>query len=302
MHHGRYRRRRQHRRVHVNVINFENNSPAIASVTGYAGGNIVDCYGKFAAVGDAAGGSFTLSNLLLPWSPPWVSTCDTGLSQISAIAIGDTYVLACGMAPSDDGTGSVGTVVLVDISNAVVPSVVATYQQLWLGTPTSCAISGNTGVVGGWMPNEVGPLCETTSVLATFEYTGSGNLRWNTLDTVGDNDLTAPLLSGPLLVDYDGAMVIATNAQPSGGNGAGAYLYTSASPETTGSVGSGSAPVAVAEIPEGGYYVAIGQGYSDAGVGGSTPFRHTRMSGRAGTSTGRYWRSRRPVRQPWCGS
>jgi hypothetical protein len=98
----------------------------------------------------------------------------------------------------------------------------------------------------------------TPSVLATFDYTTDpANPQPVWLDTVGTG-VTAPLLAGPLLVDCDGTMVIATNAAPSGGNGAGAYIYSFSSLVNT-VVGGGAQPVAVAEIPGGGYYAAIGQ-------------------------------------------
>jgi hypothetical protein len=132
------------------VINFENNTPRSATAKGYGGGNVVDCYGVLAAVGDWSGGSFTLYNLLLPPSPIWVSVCDTGLSNINAIAISDKYVLACGMASSNnpaEGTDPVGTVVLVDITNPVVPSVVSTYQKLrW-----ACPRAAQSAAPPGWL-------------------------------------------------------------------------------------------------------------------------------------------------------
>ena len=152
---------------------------------------------------------------------------------------------------------------LADISNLLAPSVASTYQGNWLGTPTSVAISGNTGVVGGWL-TEVGPMGLSPSGLATFDLSNPSNIQPGlVLDTVGSG-LDVPRLAGPLLVDFDGTTIVATNAVPSGGNGAGAYVYLPSAVEPVNGVGGGGAPIAVAEIVEGtGYYVATGQAQSD---------------------------------------
>src|SRR5579862_3547461 len=80
-----------------------------ASFAGNGGGNLVDCHGVLAAVGDPNGGTVTLLSLLFSPHPVWVSSFATGLSRINALAIGDRFLLAAG--PGPDGTA----LVLADI-------------------------------------------------------------------------------------------------------------------------------------------------------------------------------------------
>ena len=114
-------------------------------------------------MGDCGSGDVTLLSLLFFAEPDLGRLrCPTPLDRIGAIAISGDFVLAVGPM-----TGRRRGVVLGRYQRPAGAFGSLDLPGNWLGTPASITMSGNTGVVGGWL-TEVGPMGLSPSVLATF--------------------------------------------------------------------------------------------------------------------------------------
>jgi len=217
------------------VINFGNTPPTVAMTPGFENGNVVDCYGTLAVVGENSGSSVTLFDMSVPASPVQIGSVETGF-QIGSISTDGSYVLT--------GELNGSRVTLIDISNPKSPSIdsVSDCAPL-LNIISNVALRSPTAVVSG----------DNNSVALYFED-----------PTVGA--VPVPILynaTGPS--DFDGwtAAVAATG---------GVYAYAVSGDTSTiltqvpyqGIAGA----IAVAEIPAGGYFVAV------AGIGSFTLFAY----------------------------
>jgi hypothetical protein len=98
------------------VINFSNTPPTVVMTPGFQDGNVVDCYGTLAAVGDTSGGTVALFDISTPALPVQTGTVQTGF-QNGSISIYGSYVLT--------GELSGSRVALIDISNTTSPYVLS---------------------------------------------------------------------------------------------------------------------------------------------------------------------------------
>lgn len=78
------------------VIDFTKSPPTSVLVGASAAGNVVDCYGKLAAVGDWGSGTVTLFDISNPETPLVRGSVGTGLTRVTAISIDGAHVLAAG--------------------------------------------------------------------------------------------------------------------------------------------------------------------------------------------------------------
>src|ERR1017187_9640586 len=74
------------------VIDFGNKTPRVVMTPGFQNGNVVDCYGMLAAVGEYSGYSVALFDLSAPASPVQTGVVQTDF-QIGSISIYGSYVL-----------------------------------------------------------------------------------------------------------------------------------------------------------------------------------------------------------------
>jgi hypothetical protein len=223
------------------VIDFTSATPTSKMVAASPGGNVVDCYGTLAAVGDCTSGNVTIYDISLPASPTVKSSVDTTLSGIGAISMDDKNILV--------GQNNGSQVALVNISNAALPTLTTVYSgNPWLGTISSLAMRGSSAVVGG------------TDGFGVLDFSGHSTPAWlayppssSTLNFSGQN-----------MVDFDGVNAVVTVGAPPPGSfqTPSAYVYG-----ISGNLASGPSTVtnsnlptsiAIAEIPSGGYFVAVG--------------------------------------------
>lgn len=210
------------------VIDFGNKPPTVAMTAGFENGNIVDCYGTLAAVGSYANAySVTLFDISNPASPVAVKggTLTTAF-QIGALSMNDTYLLIGeynGSRVQLFNIGKPGSPYPLSISDCA-PS---------LNIISAVAIRNSDAVVSG----------DNNSVYLNFYDPASGAVP-------------LPLLynaTGPS--DYDGwTAVVATSAAVTAYSVSGNTANQLSEITHLSVFGS----VAVAEIPEGGYYNAIG--------------------------------------------
>lgn len=213
------------------IIDFGTTPPAVLMTPGFDGGNVVDCYGTQAVVGEYSGYTvavYDISTLI----PAQTGTVATGF-QIGSISIYGSYVLT--------GELNGSRVSLIDISNPASPYVLSV---------SDCA-----------------PLLNIISSVALRSPTDTGDRPKLTAVVSGDNNsvilyfadppvgaVPAPLLYNAWPSDFDGWTAAVAN-----GDG-GIYTYS-----ISGNISTEltvvpyedvTASVAVAEIPDGGYFVA----------------------------------------------
>lgn len=222
------------------VIDFTGPTPSSVMVGASPGGNVVDCYGTLAAVGDCTSGTVTIFDISNPASPTKRNTVNTGLSGIGAISVDGSNILA--------GENNGSQLALIDISNPASPIVKSVYSQgAWLGTISTVAIRGTNAVVGG------------TDGFGVFDYSNPAMPQ-----AVGYESSINVYLSGQVLADFDGvnAAVISGAPPPDSFEVPPTYIYGisggAASPLPSLSNSNLPTSVAIAEIPSGGYFVAAG--------------------------------------------
>jgi hypothetical protein len=218
------------------VIEFTSAAPSSVMVGASAGGNVVDCYGTLAAVGDCTSGTVTIFDISHPASPTRLGSVNTGLSGIGAISMDDKNVLA--------GQNNGSQVALVDISIPRSPTLTIVYSDTsWLGTISTLAMRGTSAVVGG------------TDNFGVLDFSGHSTPAWQ-----------GYLLSGQNLVDFDGVnAAVTTPTAPLGSTllAPNSYVYGISGNSASGprAVANSILPtsIAIAEIPSGsGYLLAVG--------------------------------------------
>jgi hypothetical protein len=238
------------------VIDFTKSPPNTVMVGASSAGNVVDCYGKLAAVGDWGSGTVTLFDISDLEKPIKRGSVGTGLSNVTAISIDSAHVLAAG--PKSKGGGA--ELVLVSIANPASPQVVSVFSNT--GVTGSESISGVV-IRGG---NALS--CQTYGCLV-MDYANashpSGLGYPSSSSTIG--------LDGQVLGDFDGTNAVITGP-PSDWNGTqpvNVYLFSIANgiptepPKPLNVGGQLLASVAIAEIPQGGRYLATA-GLSEVGI------------------------------------
>lgn len=126
------------------VVDFTRTPPATAMVPASAEGNVIDCHGTLAAVGDCGGVSstVTLYDIANPAAPRRVGSVATGLPGLGSIAMDGGRVLA--------GEYSGSRVALIDVATPSTPALVSVFDC----APTlhiifDVAIRGTNAVVSG---------------------------------------------------------------------------------------------------------------------------------------------------------
>jgi len=228
------------------VIDFAKSPPSTVMVAASAAGNVVDCYQKLAAVGDWGSGKVTLFDLSNPQAPVRRGSVETGLATVTAISIDDTHVLAAG----PNSRGGEAQLVLVGISNPNDPQVVSVFSQT--------GVSGSESFSGVVIRGGNALTCETYGCLA-MDYANASHPTGlgfpSSSSTIG--------LDGQVLGDFDGTNAVITGP-PTDWNGTQPvylYLFSIAKGIPTSLVrqdagGNLLASVAIAEIPQGGRYLA----------------------------------------------
>ena len=224
--------------ANVAVIDFGNTPPTSVMLPASSAGNVVDCYGTLAAIGDCGGGSVTLYDITNPASPSRLGSANTGLPGITAISIDDKYVLA---------GGSNGALVLVSIATPSSPSVVSTLTNTGSPTIWSVVVRGTNAVAA------------CTGQFLTVDYTHPAHPAGSANDGGANPNFD---LTGQTLTDFDGTNAVVTS-------GPNPYSLEVFPPIYVFSIAQGAptqiaalqdvgtlSSVAIAEIPDGGYYVA----------------------------------------------
>jgi hypothetical protein len=231
------------------VIDFTKSPPKTVMVTASAAGNVVDCYGKVAAVGDWGSGKVTLFDISNPESPVQTGSVSTGLASVTAISIDDTYVLAAG--PNSEGGEA--QLVLIRIASAQPPhnpQVVSTFSRT--------DVTGTASISGVVIRGGNALTCEIDGCLI-MDYASPHHPS-----AVGFPSSSSTIgLNGQVLGDFSGKYAVIT-APPTDWNGTQpvfAYLFNIAHGAATTPVplqvgGNLLASVAIAEIPDGGSYLA----------------------------------------------
>ncbi|HEV2577248.1 MAG TPA: hypothetical protein VGU25_08555 [Acidobacteriaceae bacterium] len=237
------------------VIDFTKSPPKTVMVGASAAGNMVDCYGKLAAVGDWGSGNVTLFDISNPESPLINGSVNTGLSSITAISIDSAHVLAAG-PKSKSGP----ELVLISIANPKSPQVVSTYGKTGL--------SGTESISGVVIRGGNALSCQTYGCLV-MNYASPSHPTGDGYPSTG----SSVNLNGQVLGDFDGKNAVIT-APPPDWNGTqpiDVYLFSIANgigtqpptPLYTG--GTPLSSVAIAEIPQGGRYLATA-GLTEVGI------------------------------------
>jgi hypothetical protein len=217
------------------VVNFGNTPPTTVMVPCFQNGNVVDCYGTLAAVGENSGSAVSLFDISDPAFPVQMGSANTNF-QIGSLSIDASYVLA--------GELSGSRVALIDISNPASPYVLGVSDCApLLNIISSVALRSPTAVVSG----------DNNSVVLYFE------------DNPPTGAVPVPLLYNAWPSDFDGTTAAVANAP--GGIQAYAVSGNTATQLALTPYGL-TASVAVAEIPAGGYFVAAG------GTGSFTVFAY----------------------------
>jgi len=219
------------------VIDFTSATPSTVMISASSGGNVVDCYGTLAAVGDCGSGNVAIYDISTPASPTLLGSIGTVLSGIGSISIDGPNVLA--------GENKGTRVALLDISVPASPSVKSVYgggsEGAWLGSISGVAIRGTNAIVAG------------TDGFGVIDYTKPAKPS----AVAYPSTYSSVNFDGQVMADFDGTNAVATT-------GAGnSYVYavksgTAQEPPATVSNPTALSSVAIAEIPEGGYYVAMG--------------------------------------------
>jgi hypothetical protein len=238
------------------VIDFAKSPPKTVMVSASAAGNVVDCYGKLAVVGDCGSGEVKLFDLSNPQKPMLQASVSTGLAKVTAISIDDTYVLAAGPNP----TGGEAQLVLIRIASAHPPhnpQIVSTFSRT--GVTGAVGISGVVIRGGNALTCEIDG-CQIIDYASPSHPNGVGFP--SSSSTIG--------LNGQVLGDYNGvnanfngvnAVITGTPTDWNGTQPVFAYLFHLANGGATTPVPLQMGPnllvsIAIAEIPDGGYYLA----------------------------------------------
>jgi hypothetical protein len=238
------------------VINFGDTPPTVVMMPGPAGvmatgDNMVDCYGKLAAVGSYAGDSVTLFDIASPAAPVKIGTVEGINFQIGSISTDGSYVLVGEMERS--------SVALIDISDPAWPQILSYYDcagqlniitNVALRSPTAVVSGHNRALVLGCKNRRVGP-----ADTITYDATGPSDFDGTTAAVASDHGIRAYAVFGSSNV-------------PRGWDTTDLPVLP-----------VGATSVAVAEIPGGGYFVAAG------GIGSFTVFAYPPNSPSASIET-----------------
>ena len=231
----------------VAVIDFSAEPPSSVMVTpGTDAGYVVDCYGSLLVTGGHTSGNVSVYNILDPGAPALTGSVYTGLSRLTAISTDGEYVLAGGTATS--GTA----LVLVSIADVNSPKVVSTYG-LWMPSISNVVIRYPKALACG--PDDA----------AAVYY------RHSAATSTGFSDLVEFALNAPVMGDFDGwNAAITAGPSPEGifppigvCEMKDGYFAT---PVKTLDNGSTLSSLAIAEVPDGGYYVALGMFNGEFGI------------------------------------
>jgi hypothetical protein len=218
------------------VIDFSNTPPTVVMPQGFDGGNVVDCYGTLAAVAAYSGNSVAIFDISTPALPSKTGSVDTGF-QIGSISIYESYVLA--------GEFEGSRVSLIDVGDPANPYTLGVSDcEPMLNIISSVALRSPT----------------LTNATPRLSAVVSGDNNSVILYFQGNPPTAAvpvPLLYNAWPSDFDGwTAAVANDPNAPGGIQTYALSGNTATPlalvpdhEATGSV-------AVAEIPDGGYFVA----------------------------------------------
>lgn len=228
------------------VIDFTKTAPTSVLVGASSGGNVVDCYGKLAAVGDWGSGNVTLFDISNPGKPLIGASVNTGLSSVTAISTDGAYVLAAGPKSKSDAA-----LVLISIANPKSPQVVSTYNKT--------GITGTESISGVVIRGGNALSCQTYGCLV-MDYSNASH-------PTGDGYPSSSSrigLNGQVLGDFDGtnAVITATPSDWDGLEPVDIYLFSISNgigtqpPKSLPMGGTLFTSVAIAEIPQGGRYVA----------------------------------------------
>ncbi len=205
------------------VISFGSTPPLVVMAPGFQNGNVVDCYGTLAAVGEYSGYSVALFDLSAPALPVQTGTVETGF-QIGSISTDGSYVLT--------GELNGSRVALIDIRDSANPVLVSVsdcapslniISNVARRSPTAVVSGDNNSVALYFQDPPVG------AVPAPIKYDATGPSDF-------DGSIAAVAVFGSIY-----AYVVSGNTATE--------LAQVPYHQSTGSV-------AVAEIPAGGYYVA----------------------------------------------
>jgi hypothetical protein len=209
------------------IVNFGNTPPSVAMISGFDGGNMVDCYGTVAAVGAYDGMQILLYDISDPAWPLQLGSVTVPF-QVMSMAIDSAYLIA-GQDPSDGSQ-----VVLVNISNPSSPYVESIsncapflniISNVALRSPGALAAGDNNCV----LLNFADPAIGAVPIQVLYNATGPCDFDGQTAAVADLGTVHA----------YKVAGVAATELSH--------FSYASYS-------------VAAAEIPDGGYFVAAGGG------------------------------------------
>jgi PEP-CTERM motif-containing protein len=226
----------------VAVIDFSAQPPSSIMLTpGTDTGYVVDCYGSLLVTGGHTSGNVNVYSILDPGTPALSGSVYTGLSRLTAISTDGAYVLAGGTITSPAQTA----IVLVSIADVNNPKVVSTYTDFSMPSISNVVIRYPKALACG--PYDA-PAVYYRHLHASS--TGFGPVTGLALNdqVMGDFDgWNAAITSGP---DLNGLFPpIGVFSMKDG------YL---ALPGTLlDNIGT-LASLAIAEVPEGGYYVALG--------------------------------------------
>lgn len=222
------------------VIDFTTVPPSHVMVGASSVGNVVDCYGTLVAVGDCASGMIALYDVTYPGSPARRGSIDIGVTGVRAISIDDAYVLAAGPGSAPEAPLQI---VLISIADPANPSIVSVYQRTSFNAVYGVTIRGANAIVCG------------TDAFFVIDYS----------DPAHPTGVIVTGPPGPVMGDFDGTNAAFASIQTSPtaqsqdisiyGIADGGYTALK-----TIDNGSSLSSLAIAEIPEGGQYVAMGLG------------------------------------------
>jgi hypothetical protein len=223
------------------VVNFSNTPPTVVMTLGFTNGNVVDCYGTLAAVGEYGGSSVALFDISRPESPVQIGavtgTIESGFGwQIGSISTDGSYVLV--------GELNGSRVALIDISKPASPYLLSVSDcEPLLNIISNVALRGPTAVVSGDNAAVVLYLRDSTIGAVPSPMTDNA---------VGPSDFDGQTAAVSVFGGID-AYALTPFDDP--GSGASGITTTELPPVTYKEL---TASIAVAEIPEGGYFIAAG--------------------------------------------
>ncbi len=223
------------------VVNFSNTPPTVVMTSGFTNGNVVDCYGTLAAVGEYGDSSVALFDISRPELPVQIGavtgTIESGFGwQIGSISTDGSYVLV--------GELNGSRVALIDISKPASPYLLSVsdcepllniISNVALRSPAAVASGDDAAVVLDFKDPPVGavpsPLTDNAAGPSDF-----------------DGQTAAVSVFGAI-----NAYALAPFNDP--GSGTSGITTTELPPVPYKEL---TTSVAAAEIPAGGYFVAAG--------------------------------------------